>query len=190
LLHVGRGVRTKGLRDAVRALAHLRDLPNVTLTSAGAGEEIVLCRAEAQALGLSDRITFLGRQPRDAIEELYRTHDAFVFPSFREPAGGVLYEAMRHGLPVITAARGGPDFIVDDTCGLRLPVTTPAEFAKEIACAVRALEADAARMAALGAGARAKVLAEGLWGAKADRLATLYAEVKSPSIRRAAYPQG
>jgi glycosyltransferase involved in cell wall biosynthesis len=190
LLHVGRGVRTKGLRDVVRALAHLRDLPHVTLTSAGAGEEIALCQAEAQTLGLSDRVTFLGRQPRDAIEKLYRSHDAFVFPSFREPAGGVLYEAMRHGLPVITAARGGPDFIVDDTCGLRLPVTTPDRFATAIAGAIRSLNADPARLAALGSGARAKVLAEGLWGAKTDRLVTVYAEVKSPSIRRAAYPQG
>ena len=120
LLHVGRGVRTKGLRDAVRAMAQLRDL-NVTLTSAGAGEEIALARAEAQALGVADRVTFLDRQPRMVIEDLYRSHDVFLFPSFREPAGGVLYEAMRHGLPVITAARGGPDYIVDDTCGLRVP---------------------------------------------------------------------
>ena len=190
LLHVGRGVRTKGLRDVVRALAHLPDLPHVTLTSAGAGEEIALCRAEAQALGVVDRVTFLGRQPRETIEDLYRSHDAFVFPSFREPAGGVLYEAMRHGLPVITAARGGPDFIVDDTCGLRLPVTTPMGFATDLAGAIRRLDADPALLGALGLGARAKVLREGLWHAKADRLVVLYTEVKSPSIRRTAYPQG
>ncbi|NUB46450.1 glycosyltransferase [Fertoebacter nigrum] len=190
LLHVGRGVRTKGLRDAVRAMRHLADLPHVTLTSAGAGEEIALCRAEAQALGVADRVTFLGRQPRAKIEELYATHDAFVFPSFREPAGGVLYEAMRHGLPVITAARGGPDFIVDDTCGLRLPVTTPAGYAVAIAGAVRHLHDNQATLASLGTGARAKVLAEGLWPAKAHRLADLYRDVKTPSIRRAAYPQG
>ena len=190
LLHVGRGVRTKGLRDAVRALAHLRDLPGVTLTSAGAGEEIALCQAEAQALGLSDRITFLGRQPRDRVEDLYRTHDAFLFPSFREPAGGVLYEAMRHALPVITAARGGPDYIVDDSCGLRLPVTTPTDFATTIAGAIRHLAADPGLVARLGAGARAKVLAEGLWGAKADRLVALYHQVAAPPVRRAAYPQG
>ncbi|MBC7740476.1 MAG: glycosyltransferase, partial [Candidatus Saccharibacteria bacterium] len=125
LLHVGRGVRTKGLRDAVRALACLKDLPGVTLTSAGAGEEIAICKAEAERLGVADRVAFLGHQPRGHIEELYRTHDVFLFPSFREPAGGVLYEAMRNALPIITAARGGPDFIVDDSCGFRIPVTTP-----------------------------------------------------------------
>jgi glycosyltransferase involved in cell wall biosynthesis len=190
LLHVGRGVRTKGLRDVVRALAHLPDLPHITLTSAGAGEEIALCRLEAQALGLGARIEFLGRQPREAVEDLYRSHDAFVFPSFREPAGGVLYEAMRHGLPVITAARGGPDFIIDDSCGLRLPVTTPTGFAADIARAIRNLDANRPLLEKLGQGARAKVLRDGLWAAKADRLVTLYNEVKTPPVRRAAYPQG
>jgi glycosyltransferase involved in cell wall biosynthesis len=190
LLHVGRGVRTKGLRDAVRALAHLRDLPHITLTSAGAGEEIALCQAEAAALGVADRVTFLGPQPREQIETLYCSHDVFLFPSFREPAGGVLYEAMRHGLPVITAARGGPDFIVDDHSGIRLPVTTPTRYAADIALAVRRLAADPALLATMGAAARARVLAQGLWSAKADRLIDLYAQLYNPSAAHRSYPQG
>lgn len=174
LLHVGRGVRTKGLRDAVRAMACLADLPGITLTSAGAGEEIALCQDEARALGISERVSFLGRISRDEVEELYSGHDVFVFPSFREPAGGVLYEAMRHGLPIITAARGGPDFIVDDSCGIRLPVTTPNDFAAGIADAVRLLHKDPDRRRSLGEGARAKVAVEGKWSAKADGLVELY----------------
>jgi glycosyltransferase involved in cell wall biosynthesis len=177
LLHVGRGVRTKGLRDVVRAMAELRDLPGVTLTSAGDGEEIALCRAEAERLGVADRVTFLGRRPRADIEALYASHDVFVFPSFREPAGGVLYEAMRHGLPVITAARGGPDHIIDDRSGIRIPVTTPSAFAASISDSIRALAADPARVAKLGAGARAKVADEGLWPAKAERMAALYQRI-------------
>ena len=177
LLHVGRGVRTKGLRDAVRAMAQLRDLPGVTLTSAGAGEEIALCQAEAQALGVADRVTFLGRQPRDQIEALYASHDVFLFPSFREPAGGVLYEAMRHGLPVITAARGGPDHIVDDLSGIRIPVTDPQRFSTDIATAIRDLHDHPARVAALGQGAQTKVAAEGLWPVKADRMVALYQSI-------------
>jgi glycosyltransferase involved in cell wall biosynthesis len=177
LLHVGRGVRSKGLRDAVRALAQLGDLPSITLTSAGAGEEIALAQAEARALGVVDRVTFLGKQSRAAIEDLYRTHDVFVFPSFREPAGGVLYEAMRHGLPVITAARGGPDHIINDQSGIRIAVQNPAQFARDIAAAIRKLHAQPALRAALGAGARAKVAREGIWGVKADRMIALYQSV-------------
>lgn len=177
VLHVGRAVRTKGLRDVVRALGAQRDLPGVTLTSAGAGEELELCRAEAARLGVADRVTFLGRIPRTEVEALYESHDVFCFPSFREPAGGVLYEAMRHGLPVITADRGGPGWIVDDASGLRLPVTDPATFAADIAAALRRLAEDPDLAARLGQGARDKVRREGLWSAKARAMVDLYRDI-------------
>lgn len=170
-------MRTKCLRDALRALAHLKDLLGVTLTSAGAGEEIALCKAEADALGVADRVTFLGHQPRFRIEDLYRAHDLFLFPSFREPAGGVLCGAMRNAVPIITAARGGPDYIVDDTCGFRIPVTTPDQFAKDIEAHIRLCAGAPERVDRLGRQARAKVEAEGLWHVKAARLVSLYEDI-------------
>ncbi|WP_146348415.1 glycosyltransferase family 4 protein [Phaeobacter marinintestinus] len=174
LLHVGRAVRTKGLRDVVRALALLKDRPGITLTSAGAGEEVDLCKQEADRLGVADRVTFLGRIPREQVEDLYRDADVFAFPSFREPAGGVLYEAMRWGLPIISARRGGPDWIVDDTCGVKLSVTTPYALSQDVADAVRRLVGDPELRANLGRNARAKVAREGLWPAKAKALLALY----------------
>ena len=177
ILHVGRGVRTKGLRDTVRAMAQLADLPNVTLTSAGAGEEIDACRIEAERLGIRDRITFLGRVPREQVEELYASHDIFCFPSFREPAGGVLYEAMRHGLPILAADRGGPGWIVDGSSGVKIPVTNPTEFASHIADALRNFAHDPYIRQRLGDGARAKVSEEGLWPVKAGRLVSIYESI-------------
>jgi glycosyltransferase involved in cell wall biosynthesis len=190
LLHVGRAVRTKGLRDAVRALAHLADLPGVTLTSAGTGEDLAACREEADRLGVAHRVTFLGRVPRAEVERLYATHDAFCFPSFREPAGNVLYEAMRHGLPVITADRGGPAWIVDETCGIRVPVTDPDCFPVDIAAAVRGIALSPELAQRMGQGARDKVAREGLWTAKADRMLALYEELAAPSRRAANAPKG
>ncbi len=181
LLHVGRAVRTKGLRDVVRAMAHLQDRPGITLTAAGGGEEVALCQAEAERLGVADRCTFLGKIPREEVEALYASHDVFTFPSFREPAGGVLYEAMRWGLPVITAARGGPDSIIDSRCGLRLPVTDPQTYAADLAQAIRLLDDDAALRQRLGRGARAKVGREGLWPQKARAMVALYQQVLNPA---------
>ena len=182
VLHVGRGVRTKGLRDTVRAMAMLKDIPDITLTSAGDGEEIDHCVAEATRLGISDRVTFLGRIAREKVEELYASHDVFCFPSFREPAGGVLYEAMRHGLPVVTADRGGPSWIVDASAGIRIPVTEPAAYARDIAAALRQLSQDAALRQALGQGARAKVAREGLWPSKAAGMVDLYSDITADRI--------
>ncbi len=183
VLHVGRGVRTKGLRDTIRAMASLRDLPGVRLTSAGAGEEIDICRKEAECLGISDRVTFKGRIDRDDVEKLYASHDVFCFPSFREPAGGVLYEAMRHGLPVIAAKRGGPASIVDASSGILIPVTEPTRFADDISSAIRRLANSPAIRARLGEGARTKVLREGLWSSKADTMLALYKDILGyPSV--------
>lgn len=177
LLHVGRVIRTKGLRDTIRALAHLRDLPGVALTSAGDGPDMAACKAEAMALGVADRVTFLGKIPRAQVEMEYAKADVFCFPSFREPMGGVFFEAMAHGLPVITAARGGPDFIIDDNSGLRLPVETPAQFARDIAGAIRHLSLDPALRLTLGRGARARLKSFGSWEDKADTMIRLYHEV-------------
>jgi glycosyltransferase involved in cell wall biosynthesis len=91
---------------------------------------------------------------------------------------------------VVTAACGGPDFIVDDACGFRLPVDTPGAFAVAIAGAVRRLAADAALRRAMGQAARARVAAEGLWSAKADRLVDLYEELCGASRQGAGLSLG
>lgn len=177
LAHVGRVVRTKGLRDTIRALAHLRDLPSIRLISAGDGPDLAACREEADRLGVADRVTFHGRLSRARVEELYAQSDIFCFPSFREPMGGVLFEAMAHGLPVITAARGGPDFIIDDNSGIRVPVTDPDRFPRDIAGAIRGLALDPERRQRLGRGARARLVSFGDWEDRADTVMTLYHEV-------------
>lgn len=186
LLHVGRVIRTKGLRDTIRALALLHDLPEVTLTSAGDGPDLAACKAEARALGVADRVTFLGKIPRDRVEDEYARADVFCFPSFREPMGGVFFEAMAHGLPVITAARGGPDFIINDDSGLRLPVETPEQFASDLAAAIRRLSGDPALRQDLGRGARARLESFGSWEDKADTMIDLYHEVLAARSRGAA----
>lgn len=186
LLHVGRAIRTKGLRDTVRAMALLHDLPEVRLISAGEGEDLEACRAEAAQLGVDDRVQFLGKISRSQVDAEYAAADVFCFPSFREPMGGVLFEAMEYGLPVITAAYGGPGFIVDDRSGLRLPVETPDQYASEIAAAIRTLAMDPARRLALGHGARARVAEIGTWQDKAQHTVSLYRSIleqRLPSLQ-------
>lgn len=179
LAHIGRVIRTKGLRDVVRAIGALRQVPGITLESAGDGEDLEACRREARALGVSDRITFHGRIPRDRVEEIYRRADAFIFPSFREPSGSVIFESLRQGLPVITTDRGGPAHIVDDSCGIRVPASTPRELATALAAAIERLAGNPEMIQQLSNGARARMEAIGLWPTKIDWLSGLYQETLS-----------
>ena len=177
LLHVGRGVRTKGLRDVVRAMAQLPEQVNVHLHSAGQGEEIALCQQEAARLGVADRITFHGQIPREAVEALYASADVFVFPSFREPSGSVVFEALRNGLPIITTDRGGPGHVVDDSCGIRLATRSPNQLARDLADAITRLSSDRKYLQDLAAGSLHRIASIGLWKNKMDWLMALYADI-------------
>lgn len=179
MLHVGRAVRTKGLRDAVRALAALRDLPGITLEQAGDGEDLEFCRREAARLGVADRVHFHGRIPRTRVEELYRRADVFIFPSFREPSGSVIFESMRHGLPVITVDRGGPGYVVDQSSGIRVPANSPQQLARDLAGAARRLACDENELHKLSTGARDRIETIGLWSNKIHWLLSLYSDVIS-----------
>ena len=188
LLHVARAVRTKGLRDSIRALSLLPDLPQVHLTQAGGGEELDICRKEAMRLGVADRVTFLGRIPRDRVEDLYAESDAFLFPSFREPSGSVVFEAMRHGLPVITTDRGGPGHVITGDCGVKVPAESPDQMVKALADAIRSVATNPNELQRLSTGARKRVLELGAWPGKIAWLLDLYHSIlrEQGTIRRSA----
>ena len=107
LLYVGRIVRTKGLRDIIRALAINSDL-DVRLDVVGDGNDRDACEPLVTELGLEDRVTFHGKIPRARVDDFYEKADIFVFPSYREPGGNVALEAMAFGLPLIVCRVGGP----------------------------------------------------------------------------------
>jgi len=183
LVHVGRAVRTKGLRDSIRAIAQLPADVSVHLDVAGQGEETAVCRAEAQRLGVGDRVTFHGQVSRAAVEELYAKADAFLFPSFREPSGSVVFEALRHGLPVITTDRGGPGYVIDGSCGITVPAINPGQLAGDLAAAISRIARDGALRTRLANGARERVARIGLWENKVRWLLALYAELLDTSYQ-------
>ncbi len=165
LLFVGRLVRTKGARDAISALDLARDLP-VTFKQLGDGFDRTACEKLAADLGLTDRVRFHGRVPRDQVESFYQAADIFVFPSYREPGGSVVFEAMGHGLPLIVSDRGGPGYMVDESCGIRLHPVEPAQYASDLAAAISRLAQDRPLRQALGAGARNRAAQIALWDSK------------------------
>ena len=176
LLHVGRLVRTKGARDAIRAMSLLPDL-DVQLTIAGDGFDRTACQQLVTQLGLAARVRLLGRVPRAEVDELYRRADVFVFPSYREPGGNVVAEAMAFGLPLIVCDRGGPAHVVDDSCGIRVPAVDPDQFAHDLATAIRRLAADPARRDRMGLAARDRIAELSLWSNKIRQLESIYRSV-------------
>lgn len=103
------------------SLAALAQVPGAYLWIAGVGGLETKLRAMAQALGVADRVRFLGW--RTDPSALYRAADICVFPSRYEPLGNVVIQSWAHGLPVVAAASQGPAALIGDgEDGLLVPV--------------------------------------------------------------------
>jgi glycosyltransferase involved in cell wall biosynthesis len=176
LLYVGRLVRTKGARDAIRAMTELGDLP-VRLDIIGDGFDRAVCEKLAGDAGIADRVIFHGWLARDRVNDFYRAADIFLFPSYREPGGNVAFEAMGYGLPLVVSDCGGPGNAVDESCGIRVHPDTPQQYSHELGKAIRRLVEDRELRLSLGRGARKRVADIGLWDRKIEQLNLLYAEV-------------
>jgi glycosyltransferase involved in cell wall biosynthesis len=95
----------KNISRTLQAFARIKDqFPDYKLIHAGSKgwlyDDIF---AEAQRLGLEDRVQFLGRVPLNDLVALYNAADAFIYPSLYEGFGIPLLEAMACGCPVITS---------------------------------------------------------------------------------------
>ncbi len=179
LLFVGRVIRTKGVMDAIRAVALAAQRVWITFDVVGVGDSRETCEAEARRLGISDIVTFHGRLPREQVYECYRKCDVFLFPSFREPSGTVVFEALGFGCPIITATTGGPGHVVNHECGITVEPQTPEQYARGLADAIVRLASDGALVASMSVGALRRVEDVASWQRRLDRLMALYREVAS-----------
>lgn len=94
------------------ALEAFRRMPERRLVVIGEGQESARARRHAPA-----NVTFLGRQPDEAVREHYATCRALVFPGV-EDFGIVPLEAQACGRPVIALGRGGAlETVMDASSG-------------------------------------------------------------------------
>lgn len=125
LLAMGRLHESKAHDVTLQALV---ELPDAYLWIAGVGPLEAKLKAIAQALGVAERVRFLGW--RTDPSALYRAADVCVFPSRYEPLGNVVIQAWAHALPVVAAASQGPKALIEDgRDGLLVPVDDPSALA-------------------------------------------------------------
>jgi glycosyltransferase involved in cell wall biosynthesis len=164
VLSVGRIESVKRVDLIVRAMAFV-DRP-LRLIVAGDGTQRENVEREADAAGVADRVTFLGRVDDDQLIELYAGALAVVYPPYDEDFGYVTLEAFLAGKPVVTCVdSGGPnEFVVDGTNG-----TVCEPVPEALAMAVNRLAADRGRARAIG-GAGREVAARITWDGVVETL--------------------
>jgi glycosyltransferase involved in cell wall biosynthesis len=149
---LGRLVAIKGFDLLVAALPALAAaVPSARVVLVGDGPERMALEAQAESLGVSDRLLVTGATPDVAVG--LAAADALAAPSRNEGMGRALVEAMALGLPVVGADVGGIPAVVTDGETGRL---VPPDDAGALAAALAELGRDAALRAKLGAAAAAR----------------------------------
>jgi glycosyltransferase involved in cell wall biosynthesis len=130
-------------------------LPTPYLVFAGEGSLRSRLETEARALGVEDRVRFLGFVNQSKLSEVYCASDVLVLPSAHEPWGLVVNEAMACGLPVVVSDRVGArlDLVIHGETGEVYPVGDVQSLARTL----RTLLSDCAQMKRMGAAARKRI---------------------------------
>lgn len=174
IVSVGRAVAKKGFDDLLRALAALPSDVHWRFAHVGSGELLGALRQQTAALGITDKVAFLGPKPQPDIIALLREADLFVLPAKDTKSGdrdglpNVLMEAASQALPLVaTHFAGIPEFIRDSRDGELVP---PGDW-ESLSNAINGLARDPARRVSLGRSAYERLTSAFRADAGFDRLA-------------------
>jgi mannosyltransferase len=133
-------------------------------------------RAQIEAADLRERVHILGELPIADVPPWYQRIAIYAFTSRNEGFGLTLLEAMASENAVVAARAGAAEIVVDDgKTGLLVP---PGDVDSLVA-ALHPLMGDHARVVAMGARGRQRVLAEFSVDGEAERIVAVYREVWS-----------
>jgi glycosyltransferase involved in cell wall biosynthesis len=155
---VGNLIPYKGHQDLLEALA----LASQTLQQDwrllvigrddGIGQQL---QAQAAALGLGDKIVFLGS--RADVPQLLQASDVSLLCSHQEGFSNAILEGMAAGLPmIVTDVGGNAEAVLNGETGIVVPARDPAALAQAIARLVN----DAGTRRTLGAAARERAISD------------------------------
>jgi glycosyltransferase involved in cell wall biosynthesis len=119
-LYVGRLSTEKGIDTLLEAFAQVRaTVPRATLRIVGTGPRHDALQASVDALGLREAVHFTGSLQDEPLSHEYYSAACLVLPSYSEPWGLVVNEALAHGCPAVVSDRCGcvPELIVEGKTG-------------------------------------------------------------------------
>lgn len=145
LVVLGRLVPHKQVEHALEVLARLSDRwPDLSLAVVGEGWWEEQLRAEAERLGVADRVHFAGFVDEETKHEQLAASWVHLCPSVKEGWGMVVIEAGGHGVPTVGyhASGGLQESVVDGVSGVLVD-----ELDEMVAAVAKLLEDDATRTA-------------------------------------------
>ncbi|MBQ0719268.1 MAG: glycosyltransferase [Gammaproteobacteria bacterium] len=177
ILQVGRFYPEKAHKVSLTAFKRLLQDIDCELWFVGDGPLLEETRAQAESLGITDHVCFLGGQSN--VESFYRQATISWLPSYREGLPIVLLEAMACGLPVIASAVGAiPRLVKHQQTGVLIDAANEAQ----LLSATRGLLQDEKLRADLSQAARENVVNNFSIRATSDEYLKSYQHVLTQSF--------
>ena len=110
---IGHLIARKDPLLALRAF-HAAGRSAARLVFVGRGPLASDLRAEAERLGIGDRVSVAGERPPEELVDWYRAANALLLTSSREGRPNVVLEALSSGCPVLATAAGGTAEVLPD----------------------------------------------------------------------------
>ncbi|MBI3652547.1 MAG: glycosyltransferase family 4 protein [Acidobacteria bacterium] len=172
-------IERKRPHDALRAFAQA-EVANSYLVMVGDGPLADSLRDEAERLGITERVRFLGIVKYSHLPEVYAASNLLLFPSEHEPYGLPVNEAMICGLPAIVSDRigAGFDLIENGKTGFIYPCGD----LQALTAVLRRTLADSALLQAMGEAARQRIAT---WSPRENAEATIRGAEQAMAARPA-----
>lgn len=174
------GIHTsrKALPILLYALARLEPAlrSRLTVEVLGEGPETEGWKRLALKLNVDRCLSWRGRVPRSQALDIMRGSHLLACPSVKEASSIVVIEAVSLGLPVICHDACGMGIVIDENCGLKVPLCSPETSIEGFAVAIKQVMNDPRKVEVFSRGAleRAKELT---WEAKAREISGAYEQI-------------
>ncbi len=177
VLSVGRLQARKGHDVAIRSVAALiEDVPTVKYVIVGDGEERPRLERLVSALGVGDRVKFVGEVSEEALPQYYAASDVFLLANRIEQGdfegfGIVFLEAAASGKPVVGGASGGVvEAVENGVTGVLVDATR----VEDVTAALAALARSPETRRAYGEAGRRRAIDRFSWEAAAAKVKAVH----------------
>lgn len=176
ILWAGRLESWKALPLLLEALARLKGQVDFELRVVGDGSLSRRWIRQAERLGLSPHVHWVGWPPYVERDRHYQWADVFAFTSLRDTSGTGLLESLAQGLPIIGVNhQGARDIMTPESC-IPIEVSSPSAVVADFASAIKSVSQDPQKLKRLSDCALARA-EEYLWSLNGQEMLEVYATV-------------
>jgi len=163
----------KALNLALEAVARVRGRVPVELHVLGTGESEAVWKASAVSLGIDSCCHWYGMVPHSDALRAIKDADVMLFTGLQEGTPSTVLEAIQGGVPVICHDACGFGAVINESCGIKIPMVSPERSVEGFAEALLSLHRNPSVLQRLSEGAIARAR-EQSWENKVNSMLDLY----------------